>query len=148
MCSSDLGMLASLPEDITSAVPPAYTSADGNWVGLTGRARVIAYDSQTYTADDIPGDVFELTQPQWRGKVAIVPSNASFQAFVTALRVQEGEDRARQWLTDMVANDAQVYSKNGEVLEAAFKLPPSGPIGLEADRDQMEYRHIQLKELP
>ena len=37
---------------------------------------------------------------------------------------------------------------NGEVLEAALKLPPTGPIGLEADRDQMEYRHIQLKELP
>jgi hypothetical protein len=37
---------------------------------------------------------------------------------------------------------------NGEVLEAALKLPESGPIGLEADRDQMEYRHIQIKELP
>ena len=37
---------------------------------------------------------------------------------------------------------------NGEVLEEALKLPPTGPIGLEADRGQMEYRHIQLKELP
>jgi len=37
---------------------------------------------------------------------------------------------------------------NGEVLEAALKLPASGPIGLEADRGQMEYRHIQIKELP
>ena len=37
---------------------------------------------------------------------------------------------------------------NGEVLEAALKLPETGPIGLEADRGQMEYRHIQLKELP
>ena len=37
---------------------------------------------------------------------------------------------------------------NGEVLEDAQKLPESGPIGLEADRDQMEYRHIQIKELP
>jgi Domain of Unknown Function (DUF1080) len=36
---------------------------------------------------------------------------------------------------------------NGEVLEAALKLPATGPIGLEADRGQMEYRHIQLKEL-
>ena len=36
---------------------------------------------------------------------------------------------------------------NGEVLEDALKLPESGPIGLEADRNQMEYRHIQLKEL-
>jgi lysophospholipase L1-like esterase len=34
---------------------------------------------------------------------------------------------------------------NGEVLEAALALPPSGPIGLEGDRGQMEYRHLQLK---
>ena len=37
---------------------------------------------------------------------------------------------------------------NGEVLEAALKLPATGPIGLEADNATMEYRHIQLKELP
>jgi lysophospholipase L1-like esterase len=37
---------------------------------------------------------------------------------------------------------------NGEVLEDAFKIPDTGPIGLEGDRGQMEYRHIRLKELP
>ena len=37
---------------------------------------------------------------------------------------------------------------NGEVLEDALKLPESGPIGLEGDRGVMEYRHIQIKELP
>jgi hypothetical protein len=37
---------------------------------------------------------------------------------------------------------------NGEVLEEALKLPATGPIGLEADRGQMEYRRIQVKELP
>ena len=36
---------------------------------------------------------------------------------------------------------------NGEVLEAAMKVPETGPIGLEGDRDLMEYRHIQVKEL-
>jgi len=35
---------------------------------------------------------------------------------------------------------------NGEVLEAAFKLPPTGPIGLEADRGQVEYRRLRIKE--
>lgn len=37
---------------------------------------------------------------------------------------------------------------NGEVLNAAMKVPETGPIGLEADRGQMEYRRIRLKELP
>ena len=36
---------------------------------------------------------------------------------------------------------------NGEVLNAEFKVPASGPIGLEGDRGQMEYRRIRLKEL-
>jgi len=37
---------------------------------------------------------------------------------------------------------------NGEILEAEMKLPPTGPIGVEGDRGQMEYRHIRIKELP
>lgn len=37
---------------------------------------------------------------------------------------------------------------NGEVLEAAMKVPATGPIGLEGDRGQMEYRRIRLQELP
>ena len=37
---------------------------------------------------------------------------------------------------------------NGEVLEAEMKLPESGPIGLEGDRGQMEYRRIRIKTLP
>jgi lysophospholipase L1-like esterase len=36
---------------------------------------------------------------------------------------------------------------NGEVLEAAFRVPATGPIGLEGDRGQMEYRHIRFQEL-
>ena len=37
---------------------------------------------------------------------------------------------------------------NGEVLEAEYKLPETGPIGLEGDRGQMEYRRIRLQEQP
>ncbi len=47
-----------------------------------------------------------------------------------------------------VKDGIAVCTCNGEVLEAALKLPETGPIGLEGDRGQMEYRHIRLKELP
>ena len=58
--------------------------------------------------------------------------------------------KAQDWNTIVVTvKDNVAHCEcNGEVLEAALKLPATGPIGLEADRDQMEYRHIQLKELP
>ncbi|MET2010443.1 iron ABC transporter substrate-binding protein [Microbacterium chocolatum] len=115
---AEAGMFTTLPDEVTDLVPAEYTSKDDSWVGLTGRARVIAYDSEKYTADQVPGDVLELTEPEWAGKVGIVPSNASFQAFVTALRVSEGEEAAQAWLEGLVANDSPVYARNGELLEA------------------------------
>ena len=47
-----------------------------------------------------------------------------------------------------VTNGVAYCTCNGEVLEAALKVPATGPIGLEGDRGQMEYRRIRLKESP
>jgi iron(III) transport system substrate-binding protein len=110
--------LAPLPAPVTAAVDPAYSGGGGTWVGLTGRARVVAYDSQELTADQVPGDVTQLTQPQWRGRFAIAPTNASFQAFVTALRVTTGEEATRAWLQELKANQPQILPSNGAILEA------------------------------
>lgn len=115
---ADEGLLAPLPDTVTSTVPAEYTSRDGSWVGLTGRARVIAFDSEKLDPNEVPRDVFELTDDKWKGKVAIAPTNASFQSFVTAVRVTEGEDKAEEWLRGLIDNDAQIYAKNGEILEA------------------------------
>ncbi len=112
------GLLADLPESITSLVPANYKSADNTWVGVSGRARVIAYDPQQVSADQVPTSIFELTDPTWKGQVAIAPTNASFQSFVTALRVTDGDDAARAWLEGLVANDVQKYEKNGLILDA------------------------------
>ena len=112
------GLLKTLPEDVTSAVPAEFTSTDGSWVGLTGRSRVIAYDGEELEADEVPDTVAELTEPKWKGRVAMPPSNASFQSFVTGFRVSKGDDAARTWLEDMVANDVQVYDNNLLILDA------------------------------
>ena len=112
------GLLAALPEDVTSVVPPEYTSKDGSWVGLTGRARVVAYDSQTVSAEQVPTNVDELLDPKWKGQVGVAPTNASFQAFITALRVVEGEEAAKTWLQGLLANEPQIFENNGAILEA------------------------------
>jgi iron(III) transport system substrate-binding protein len=115
---SKQGLFATLPADITDAVIPGFSSTDGSWVGVTGRARVLAYDSEALTADQVPVSVLDLTDPQWKGKIGIAPTNASFQSFVTALRVLEGEDAAREWLEAVMANDPKLYAKNTAILEA------------------------------
>jgi len=47
-----------------------------------------------------------------------------------------------------VTNNIAFCTCNGEVLTNALPLPPTGPIGFEGDRGQMEYRHVRLKLLP
>lgn len=115
---SNAGLLSELPSDLTDAVDPLYTSADGTWLGLTGRSRVIAFDGQELTLDEVPTSVFDLTDPRWRGQVGIAPTNAGFQAFVTAMRTIEGEDVAEEWLRGLIANEPQIFSGNGAILEA------------------------------
>ena len=112
------GLFVPLPESVATAVPEAYRAPTGTWTGVSGRARVIAYDPEQVAAADVPQSIFDLTDPTWRGQVAIAPTNASFQAFVTAMRVSQGDEVTRQWLEGLVANDVQTYEKNGLILDA------------------------------
>ena len=47
----------------------------------------------------------------------------------------------------VVKNNIARCTCNGEILEEALSIPVTGPIGLESDRGQMEYRNIQIREL-
>ncbi len=112
------GLLATLPSEITDLVDPAFASDSGAWVGVTGRVRVLTYNTENVSEDELPESVFELTDPEWAGRVSWAPTNGSFQGFVTAMRITEGEDVARDWLEGMVANEPQVFENNGSQVEA------------------------------
>ena len=63
--------------------------------------------------------MFGFTDPAWKGRIGWAPTNASFQTMVTAMRSQWGEDKTRQWLEGIAANDARVYPKNTPQVAAA-----------------------------
>lgn len=109
-------LLQALPDSTLDLVPELYRSDDGEWVGLTGRSRVLVYNKDSVPVDELPSDVAELTGPEWSGRVGIAPTNASFQAFVTAMRVLEGEDTAEQWLQNLADNDPQIRERNGPIV--------------------------------
>ena len=113
----DAGLLAELPQDLLDRVEPQFRSEAGQWVGLTGRARVIAYGDQV-TEAELPQSPLELTDPQWEGRVGWAPQNASLQAYVTALRASRGDDVAREWLEGMVANGARAFPSNVPIRDA------------------------------
>ena len=110
--------LAELPQAVLDRVDAEFRDSDGRWVGTSGRARVIVFNTDELTADEVPDSVFDLTDPKWKGKVGLPPTNASFQAFVTAMRLDAGEERTKQWLEDLKANDPKFYEKNTPVVEA------------------------------
>jgi len=109
--------LAKLPASLLDRVAHRFRSREGEWVGTSGRARVIAY-GESVDPDDLPASVLDLTEEQWKGKVGWSPINGSFQAFITALRLTEGEEVARDFVEGMLANDAQPYDSNSAIRDA------------------------------
>ncbi|MCY4105612.1 MAG: iron ABC transporter substrate-binding protein [Chloroflexi bacterium] len=114
------GQLAALPPDITERVEARFQSPAGLWIGLSGRARVLVYDTEQVTPDQLPASLLDLTGEEWRGRVGWAPTNASFQANVTAMRALWGEEVTETWLKDMIANDVRVYPKNTPIVQAAI----------------------------
>src|SRR5215207_10506371 len=112
------GLLARLPQAALDRVPARFRDPDGHWVGTSGRSRVIAYNTDALTDDEVPDSVFDLTDPKWKGKIGIAPTNASFQAFVSAMLLEFGEMRTRDWLLGLKANEPKLYEKNTPVVEA------------------------------
>lgn len=115
------GLLSPLPEADLDKVAEGFRSDDGRWVGLTARQRVLVYNPNLVAPDELPASVFDLTAPRYEGRVALAPTNASFQDFITAMRQVEGEDAARRWLEGMVANDSPTYADNLSIVDAVAR---------------------------
>lgn len=103
---------------ILRKVPSRYRSPWGNWMGISGRARVIDYNTNLVKRSQLPNSIWDLTKPKWRGKVAWAPTNGSFQSFVTGMRVMYGDKKTLQWLKAMKANGARKYPKNSAIVKA------------------------------
>ncbi len=103
---------------LLNKVDSRFRSAKGHWLGISGRARVIDYNTKLVKQGELPKSISQLTDPKWRGKVGWAPTNGSFQSFITAMRVLDGNEKTLQWLKAMKANGVKDYGKNSAIVEA------------------------------
>ena len=113
------GVLTSVKSSVlTDAVPEHLRDPDGQWVGLSQRARVIFYAKDRVKAGDIRR-YEDLASEQWKGRICIRgSSNIYNQSLVAAMLAADGAEATQQWANGLVSNMAR---------------PPKG-----GDRDQIK----------
>jgi iron(III) transport system substrate-binding protein len=112
------GLLGTLPQDVRSIVADGLSASDGSWVGFSGRKRVLVYNPKNVQVSQLPTTVLDVTKPEWKGRVGVAPSNASFQDFVSGMRVKLGDDTTKKFLKGLADNDAFTFANNAAVVAA------------------------------
>ena len=117
---ADEGRFQPLPSELLDRVDERFRDPEGRWVGVTGRARVLAYNTDVLAPEDLPASVRDLTDPAWAGRVGWAPENASFQAFITAFRLIDGDDAVRDWLEAIIANGTVNFGDSNSAIVQAI----------------------------
>lgn len=112
------GMLADLPNPLVSRVPANYRGSENRWLGVSGRARVLVYSTKDLKPEALPKTLEALADPKWTGQVGWAPTNASFEAHVSALRHLWGEEKTKAWLLKMKTISPKKYPKNSPQVRA------------------------------
>jgi iron(III) transport system substrate-binding protein len=123
--AGSLGALAdrdrtqALPQDVLDFVPSNFRDPDGSWIGTSGRARSVPYNTNTFSASDIPTSIMAFPETSaFQDQLGWAPTYSSFQAFITAMRILEGDEATRQWLTGMQELGVSQYGDEFQVARA------------------------------
>lgn len=131
-------------------------SPDGRYVALHGRLVVTTPAEgrriqQLWTTREFPQDFtlkleFRATPNADSGVFIREPQLQCRDYLLAGPYTQLQHYRPGEWneLVIQVRGGVAHCTCNGEVLEAEFQVPATGPIGLEGDRGQIEYRRIRV----
>ena len=112
------GLFAELDTELLATVPNRFSDTGGTWIGTSGRARVVVYDSSVIDPAELPATEDGFTDTAWNGLVGIAPTNGSFLAFVSAKILTDGEQETLTWLEGMADNNSPTFPKNSPIVAA------------------------------
>jgi iron(III) transport system substrate-binding protein len=114
---TEKGLLAKVDSSTLGEVPAQYNSPTGHWVGVAARETVMVYNPDLIAAGELPASILDLAKPEWKGKLAIAPSEPDFVPIVSAIEKLDGEAAAKSWLEGFGAN-AKHYNDNEGIIAA------------------------------
>ncbi|MDE1181738.1 iron ABC transporter substrate-binding protein [Paraburkholderia sp.] len=117
MLLQEKGLLSKVDTATLATIPSRYNSPQGDWVGVTARENVLAYNTSKVQASQLPQSLFDLAKPEWKGKVGIAPSDGDFLPLVSAVLAMKGEAQTVAWLKGLKAN-AQIFDDDEGVVAA------------------------------
>ena len=117
----EAGRLSELDPGLLDLVDEQFRAGDGQWIGLSGRVRVLVYNTDLVEESELPDSVLDVATDEFAGRVAVAPNNGSFQDFVTAMRIELGDEVATEWLEGMADGGAPTYSNNTAIVEAVTR---------------------------
>jgi iron(III) transport system substrate-binding protein len=114
---SEKGLLAKVAPATLASVPAQYSSPAGDWVGVFARENVLAFNTGMVKEADLPASLMDLAKPEWKGKVAIAPTDADFLPLVGAVVAMKGRPAALAWLKGLHDN-AVIFDDDEGVVAA------------------------------
>lgn len=100
----------------TRLIPAYFKEKNKHWIGFSARARVLIYNTALIASDSLPGSALELTDSRFRGRFAIAnPLFGTTTFHIAALFVKLGDEKAKQWMSDIKTNGVVVATSNGDV---------------------------------
>ena len=106
--------------------PRTFKDNEFYWTGFGARSRILLYNTNLLTKDEVPASIFDLIKPEWKGKTTIAyPLFGTTSTHIAALYVLFGETKVEQYLKNLVANKVVVVDGNSVTRDmvAEGKIP-------------------------
>jgi iron(III) transport system substrate-binding protein len=118
MTLEEKGLLAQLPQSVLSQVPAQYNSPQGDWAGVSARVSVLVYNTSHLQPSQLPTSVMQLAEPEWKGKLAIAPTETDLRPVITSIALAYGNAAALSWLKGVRSNASAHIEPDNETVTA------------------------------
>jgi len=107
------GVLSPYISPSAGEIPVQFKDSAGFWTGFAARARVLIYNTDLVKPEEVPRSIFELTDPKWKGQVALAnPLFGTTAAHCSALFISFGDEKAKAYFNALKNNEVVIVAGN------------------------------------